>query len=111
MEAAIREPKNAWQFEVSLTHVATELGAKCAMSNNNEFKILDVVRKGKLLHKSARYLKKRNLYHGNRPVISMWYEIKLGVRTWGIRLMPKGITKLVRNIMIKMGHHYYSQDT
>ncbi len=110
MEQVIRDPRNAWQFEVSLPRVATELGAKCAMSNNGEFVILDVVRKGKLLHKAARYFKKYDVYHGDREVISIWYEIKLGIRTWGIRLMPKFVTKWARNIMIKRGHHYFSQD-
>lgn len=110
LEQTIRDKRNAWQFEVSLTRIATELGAKCAMSNNREFVILDVVRKGKLLHKAVRYLKKHDVYHGDRQVISYWYEIKLGIRTWGIRLMPKAITKAARTFMIKHGHHYYSQD-
>lgn len=111
MKSVIREPRNAWKFEVSLTRVATELGAKCAMTNNGEYKILDVVRKGKLLHKAVRYFKKNPVYHGDRSVISIWYEIKLGIRTWGIRLMPKFITKAARSFMIKSGHHYFSQDS
>lgn len=110
LEKTIGETKNAWQYEVSLPRIAREVGARCAMSNNDEFVILDVVRKGKLLHKANRYLKKRNLYHGDRPVISYWDEIKLGIRTWGIRIMPKWVTRLVRSFMIKLGHHYYSQD-
>ncbi len=107
----IREPKNAWRFEVSLPKIATELNASCAMSNNGEFVILDVVRKGKLLHKSAKYFKEhKGIYQGDREVISRWYEIKLAIRTWGIRLMPKFITSLARDFMIKCGHHYFSQD-
>lgn len=110
LENTVRKPKNAWQFEVALPKIATEVGAKCAMSNNKEFVILDVVRKGKLLHKATRYFKKHGVYYGNRPVISRWYEIKLGIRTWGVRLMPKCVTDFVRSIMIKLGHHYYSQE-
>lgn len=111
LQNTIKSPKNAWQFEVSLPHIATEIGAKCAMSNNKEYVILDVVRKGKLLHKAVRYFKKnKNIYNGNRKVISWWYEIKLGIRTLGIRIMPKFVTKLIRNYMIKRGHHYYSQE-
>lgn len=110
IEKTIQEPRNAWQFEVSLSRIATELGAKCAMSNNGEFVILDVVRKGKLLHKAARYFKKHDIYHGEREIISMWYEIKLGIRTWGIRLMPLFITNWARSFMIRRGHHYFSQD-
>ena len=80
------------------------------MSNNREFVILDVVRKGKLLHRAAKYFKMHDVYHGDRPVISWWYEIKLGIRTWGVRLMPRRITNIARSLMIKLGHHYYSQD-
>ena len=95
---------------MSLPKIATEVGARCVMSNNKEFTILDVVRKGKLLHHAVRYFKKHDIYHGNRPVISRWYEIKLAIRTWGVRLMPKQITNTIRSLMIKLGHHYYSQD-
>ena len=110
LQQTIRAPKNAWQYEVSLPKIATEVGAKCAMSINREFVILDVVRKGKLLHRAAQYFKTHDVYHGDRPVISRWYEIKLGIRTWGVRLMPRRITNMARSLMIKLGHHYYSQD-
>lgn len=111
LEKTAHDHKNAWQYEVSLPRISTEVGARCAMSNNKEFVILDVVRKGKLLHKSANYFKRHpGIYEGNRPVISRWYEIKLGIRTWGVRLMPKCITNMARNFMIKRGHHYFSQD-
>lgn len=106
----VREPKNAWRYEVSLPRIAREVGAACAMSNNREFVILDVVRKGKLLHRAARYFRSHDVYHGDRPVISRWVEIKLWVRTWGIRLMPRWVTNAARNFMIRRGHHYYSQE-
>jgi len=68
------------------------------------------VRKGKILNKANRYLKKHDIYRGNREVHTYWYEFKLGVRTWGGRLAPKYIVDLARNFMIKRGRHYYSQD-
>lgn len=110
LEKTIRESKNAWQYEVSLPRIARECGAKCAMSNNKEFVILDTVRKGKFLNKANKYIKSRNLYEGDRAVNSRWYEFKLWVRTWGIRIAPKSVTNKIRNFMIKRGHHYYSQD-
>lgn len=110
IEKTIKEPLNAWKYEVSLSKLANQVNAKCAMSTGKEFEILDVVRKGKILNKAAKYLQKNNLYHGNREVISRAYEIKLGIRTWGIRIMPKFVTDLSRKIMIKLGHHYFSQD-
>ena len=106
----VREPKNAWRFEVCLPRIAREVGASCAMSNNREFEILDVVRKGKLLHRAVRYFRSHDVYHGDRPVISWWTEFKLGVRTWGVRVMPRRVTDAARNFMIKRGHHYYSQE-
>ncbi len=111
LEQTAREPKAAWQYEVSLPRIAREVGAKCAMSNNREFVILDVVRKGKLLNHAAGYFKKHpGIYNGSRPVISKWYEVKLGIRTWGVRLMPKCVTNAARNFMIRRGHHYFSQE-
>lgn len=106
----LRETLNPWVYEVRLWKVAMELQAKCAVSNNREFVILDVVRKGKILNKANNYFKKHDIYHGNRPVCSKWYEFKLGVRTWGARLMPRFIVNAARRFMIKRGHHYFSQD-
>lgn len=110
LEKTIREPRDAWRYEVSLSRIAREVGARCAMSNNSEFVILDVVRKGKILNKANRYLKKHKIYNGTRPVISRWYEVKLWIRTWGVRLAPKFVSDAARNFMIRRGHHYYSQD-
>jgi len=110
MKKTIRDVRDPWRFEVSLSKIATELKARCAVSLNREFVILDVVRKGKILNKANRYLKKHDLYHGSRPVQSKWYEFKLAIRTWGGRLMPAFVVNLARNFMIKRGHHYFSQD-
>ena len=110
MKKTVRDVRDPWRFEVSLSRIATELKARCAVSLNREFVILDVVRKGKILNKANRYLKKHDLYHGPRPVQSRWYEFKLGVRTWGGRLMPTCVVNWARNFMIKRGHHYFSQD-
>lgn len=110
MKKTVRDVRDPWRFEVSLAKIAKEMGAKCAVSLNRDFVILDVVRKGKILNKANRYLKKHDLYHGPRPVQSRWYEFKLGVRTWGGRLMPDCIVRIARNFMIKRGHRYFSQD-
>lgn len=100
-----------WQFEVSLPRRAREYGAQCVVSYNSDFVILDVVRKGKVLHKAARYFKRHDVYHGNRPIQSYAYEIRLGIRTFGARHMPRPIVNAARNFMIRRGHHYYSQDS
>lgn len=102
---------SAWKYEVRLARVAREYNAHCVVSHNREFVILDVVRKGKLLHKSAKYFKKHpGIYRGHREVNTWSYEIKLGIRTFGARHAPKFVVNAARNFMIRRGHHYFSQD-
>lgn len=110
LEYAVRESRNAWRFEVSLPRRAREYGAKCAVSYHPDYVILDVVRKGKLLHKAVRYFKKHDVYHGNRKVQSYRYEIKLALRSFGAGYMPKPIVNAARNFMIRRGHHYFSEE-
>lgn len=108
LEKTIQKSANAWQYEVSLTKVARSSDAKCAMSKGKEFEILDVVRKGKLLHKANRYLKKRNLYNGPREVISYKAELRINLLTIGKAILPRRFYNFIKQIMIKRGHHFYS---
>lgn len=111
LEKTTEESLSAWKFEIRLPRVARNNNARCVVSSNNEFVILDVVRKGKLLHKSAHYFKKHpGIYNGSREVNTWAYEIKLGIRTLGVRHAPKCVVNAARNFMIKRGHHYFSQD-
>ena len=100
-----------WQFEVTLSKRAKEEGALCAMSYNQEFPILDVVRKGKILHKANRYLKKRGLDIGDRPVISYGTEFKLFIIGNGNRILPKSIGKIVRKLLHRFGMSFFSDGT
>ena len=99
MAKTIREPLNAWMYEVSLTPIAREVGARCAQIKGDEFPILDVVRKGKLLRKANRYLKKHDLYHGDRPVRTVKEEFALFVITWGNRLLPRFVVNLAKKVL------------
>lgn len=111
LEKTTVESRSAWLYEVRLARIARECKARCVVSHSADFKILDVVRKGKLLHKAANYFKKHpGIYSGSREVNSWSYEIKLGIRTFGVRHAPKFIVNAARNFMIKRGHHYFSQD-
>lgn len=109
LQTAIGE-RNPWSYEASLSHTATALNGRCAMDAARDFVILDVVRKGKILNKANRYLKKHDLYHGDRPVQSKRYEIALALRTFGVRHMPLPLVELARRFMMKCGRHYYSQE-
>lgn len=110
MLKTVVQRKNPWQYEVSLPRLARENNAKCAMSNNKEFEILDVVRKGKILNRANRYLTRHNIYNGDRPVQSRWYEFKLCIQTMGSRLLPTWMFNKLRGFLIKRGYHFYSQD-
>ena len=109
IETCVKKPLNAWKFEVSLHKRTGEYGAKCVVSHRNEFRILDVVRKGKLLHKSARYFKKHpGIYEGNREVNSLGYEIRLFIKTWTARHLPISLIKLLRKILSRFGYSSFS---
>lgn len=110
MKKTVEDVKDIWHFEVALTKVSHKLGAKCAVSHNNEFVILDVVRKGKILIHANRYFKKHNIYVSDRPVHTFWYEFKLGILTWGNRLMPRWVAKIARKVLSKFGFHSFSQE-
>ena len=105
----INESLNAWQYEVSLTKTAKELNANCLMTKQKTFPILDVIRKGKLLHKADRYLKKRNLSLPNRALISKKEEIRLFIFSFGKKILPKKIALLIKKRLIKKGRKFYSE--
>jgi len=111
MNHTIDRPLNAWKYEVSLTNIAKKSGAKCVLSKGNEFRILDVVRKGKLLTKANRYLRRYDLYHGDRDVIKRTVELKLLIVGTSKRIIPKPLRKHAKSIMRKFGYHFYSDET
>lgn len=100
----------AWEYEVSLTPMAANCNAKCAMSKGEEFPIMDVVRKGKLLRPAARYLKNNHLYFGSRPIMSVSEVVKLWIKTNGQRILryaPKSVFNTIRSTLMLMGMHSY----
>lgn len=108
LELTLEERLNAWEYEVSLTKTARKVDAKCAMSKGKEFEILDVVRKGQLLNRANKYLKKHNLYHGNRSKISYLKELKLDIMFYGKEVLPKWFIKFIKKILVKNGYQFYS---
>ena len=108
MRKTLERPMNAWQYEVALTPMAHQLNARCAISNNHEFPFLDVIRKGKVLRKAHRYFRKNPIYQSDRPVRTVWEEVKLDTRTWIGRLLPKPLFRLAKRLMMKLGMEFYS---
>ena len=108
-EATVRESLNAWMYEVSLTPVARELKAKCAMSKNKDFPIMDVVRKGKILTKAHKYFQKNPIYTGSREIMKRQDEIMIEVKTISKFLMPKRLTDAFKSFLRKRGVDFYSK--
>ncbi len=110
LEKTIGQPMNAWQYEVSLTPLAVALDARCLVDREPDYEILDVVRKGKLLHKANRYFQKNpGIYTGNRPVIPYRHEFKLAVYGLGKRLLPRNLQGKVKAGLKKLGVTFYSR--
>lgn len=111
IESTVTESKSAWNYEVSLTQKAQYYGAKCAVSYRDEFVILDVVRKGKLLHKAASYFKRHpGIYEGDRPVNSWSYEMQLNIQIIGARYLPLWMHKYVKAFLRKRGRQFFSEE-
>lgn len=102
---------SAWEFEVALPDLAVRYQAFCAVDYNKDFVILDVVRKGKLLHKSARYFKTHpELYSGTREINTWRYEIGLWCRTMVARHTPLWLHKRIKQLMRKFGLTFFTKD-
>lgn len=102
---------NAWEFEVTLTENARQAEGKCAVSLGGEFPILDVVRKGRILPKASRYLKKHDLYHGPRPTMPLGAYYKLGIKEMGSRILsylPSPVYRSIKLLCVKMGMKSFS---
>ena len=103
-EFCVRESRTAWMFEVTLHESAVEYGANCLVSYEENYKILDVVRKGKILHKAVRYFKKHpGIYEGDREIQSLLYEIKLWCKTFVQEHIPKCLFYTFRSLYVKVG--------
>ncbi len=105
---------NAWEFEVTLTERARNANGNCAVSHGKEFPILDVVRKGRILPKAWRYLKKNNLYEGDRTMYPYAGYFYLGVKTIVIRYvqkLPSPIYHSIKNFCVKLGTKSFSANS
>lgn len=104
----VDEDLSPWSFEPGLTKKAIQYNANCYYNNSGSFEILDVVRKGKVLHKANSYLKKHNIDIGNRELIQWKYEIKQSVADFIWWYMPKWVYYLSRKLAEKIGFTFYS---
>lgn len=110
LKKTVKEDLSPWLYEASLTKTAREENAKCAFSHTGSFDILDVVRKGKLLHKAVRYFKKNNIEIGNREIISYGIEFKLWVQDMISWHAPRGLFIFIKKVAKRFGVTFYSED-
>jgi len=110
IEKTANDKLNPWEYELSLTRIAREHDLSCAMSKGKELEFLDVVRKGKLLHKAAGYLKKHDLYDGPRTVIPWSAEFKINIMTFIKDVTPQWFVDFLKKIMHKFGWTFFSDE-
>ncbi|MBQ3527697.1 MAG: hypothetical protein IJA52_04025 [Clostridia bacterium] len=109
LEKTVGQPLNAWQYEVTLTRIAKKEGAVCALSKGGEYEILDVIRKGKLLHRAKRYLAKEGITIPTRETIAYKEEMRIYIYNHGKKILPKPLAKLVKNFLRKRGKTFFSE--
>lgn len=100
--------QNGWYFEASMTKFAKECGIKGLVSLSGEYEYIDGIGRGRLFRKAYRYLKKNNLYDGNRTVWSRCHEIIYFTKLFLAAHMPRRLLRALKAIGRKHGHTYYS---
>lgn len=108
IESTLGGIQNIWQYEVSLTETARKTNARCVMSTGSEFETLDVIRKGKILHKAYRYLAKEGIYLPERRVISYFEEMRIAVFSIGKKVLPKKAAEGVKSVLRMCGVSFFS---
>lgn len=110
LKNSVQEDLSPWLYEPKLTVYSREKNAKCFFSRSGTYQILDVVRKGKVLHKALRYFKKNGIDIGSRPTISYFTEFKLASMEFVSRHTPKRLFKIIKKTAKLCGMKFYSED-
>jgi hypothetical protein len=99
-----------WHYEVSLTQAAIKENANCQFSQAGTFDILDVIRKGKVLHKAKHYFTQNNINIGDRPTISRIIEVRLAFMDWISWYSPRWLFRIVKKTAKRFGLKFYSDN-
>ena len=87
---------------------ARRLGARCAMTYERTFPVLDVIRKGKLLHKAARQLARRGISLPGRDTVPRREELRIFLFTWGKQLLPRPAARWVKKRLTNRGYSFFT---
>ncbi len=96
-----------WEFEPRLSLIAKNKEANCYYNISGVFDILDVIRKGKLLRKARKRIKKMGLALPKRKNASFRMEAKQAIADAIYWHCPK-LYRLIRKMAIKLGAKSYS---
>lgn len=110
LKKTINENLSPWLYEVSLTTAAVEEGAVCHASLAQRFRMLDVVRKGKVLHRARRYLDREGIALSGRPTISYFTECKLWLLDRVSWYTPRPLRRLLKRVAKRFGMQFFSDD-
>lgn len=108
LQSTFQRDLSIWDYEVSLTYIARARNAKCMLGKGKEFEILDVIRKGKLLHKAYRYLKKKNVELPQRELISYSTELRNFLFDATRKALPRSLANGAKGLMRKFGVSFIS---
>lgn len=108
LSATLKDSISIWNYEVSLSRTAKRLCSLCVLSKGGEFEILDVIRKGKILHKAKRYLKRQHIELENRSVLPYRIEFKNGLFDFGRKILPDSAARRVKAVLRRCGVKFIS---
>ena len=100
--------KTAWELEASMTGSADRYGFLALSTKKKYLPYMDTIRKGNILRKAWKYLKKNDLYHGQRKKTPLKQEARLNFINFVIFVTPKRLLKKIKKRLVKHGHKYYS---
>ena len=110
LEATLPGPEDIWAYEVSLTHTARRLGAGCAMTRGREFPILDVIRKGKILHRAKQSLFRRGIVLAGRDTVPRLEELRIYLFNHGKRYLPQPLARWVKKGLNRLGYTFFTDE-
>lgn len=110
LDYCIDEELTPWMFEPMLTEKAKAYNANCVFSHAGSFEMLDVVRKGRVLHKAHKYFKKHGINIGDRPLAKRSTEMKLAFFDFIDWHTPRWFFRMTKKIAKLFGMKFFSED-
>ncbi len=106
--STIGVPASAWEYEVSLTPAAIKSGVLCAMTYTPYYKVNDIVRKGKIQHKSVRFLRKNGIKLEGRNTCLLIDDVLFRSKVLIKEYLPIKVFKVIKKLLVKAGIKFYS---